>query len=110
MKCRRHFFIPFLPHIYGYNRKHTTPRREQNLWRKIFQKHSSTISWKGWGDDGYRAALEREKEAAERLKETLTEEQMAMVEQYHIAISATMGICELLAYKQGMKDMASILK
>ncbi len=52
----------------------------------------------------------REKEAAERLKETLTEEQMAMVEQYHIAISATMGICELLAYKQGMKDMVSILK
>ena len=32
-----------------------------------------------WRDNGYRAALEREKEAAERLKETLTEEQMAMV-------------------------------
>ena len=63
-----------------------------------------------WRDNGYRAALEREKEAAERLKETLTEEQMAMVEQYHSAISATMGICELLAYRQGMKDMASILK
>lgn len=62
------------------------------------------------GDDGYRAALEREKEAAERLKETLTEEQMAMVEQYHSAISATMGICELLAYRQVMKDMVSILK
>ena len=26
-----------------------------------------------WRDDGYRAALEREKEATERLKETLTE-------------------------------------
>ena len=63
-----------------------------------------------WRDDGYREAIEREKEAAERLKETLTEEQMAMVEQYHAAISFTMGICELLAYKQGMKDMASILK
>lgn len=63
-----------------------------------------------WGDDGYREALEREKEAAECLKETLTEEQMDMVEQYHIDISSTMGICELLAYKQGMKDMASILK
>ncbi len=63
-----------------------------------------------WRDDRYRKTLEREKEAAERLKETFTEEQMAMVEQYHIAISSTMGICELLAYKQGMKDMASILK
>ena len=63
-----------------------------------------------WRDKSYRAAFEREKEATERLKETLTEEQMAMVEQYHAAISFTMGICELLAYKQGMKDMASILK
>ncbi len=35
---------------------------------------------------------------------------MAMVEQYHSAISATMGICELLAYRQVMKDMVSILK
>lgn len=63
-----------------------------------------------WRDDGYRAALEREKELAGRLKESLTEEQMAMVEEYHTAISSTMGICELLAYRQGMKDMASILK
>ena len=31
----------------------------------------------------YREALAREKEAAECLKETLTEEQMAMVEEYH---------------------------
>ena len=63
-----------------------------------------------WRDKSYRAAFEREKEAAEYLKETLTKEQMAMVEQYHAAISFTMGICELLAYRQGMKDMASILK
>lgn len=58
----------------------------------------------------YREALAREKEAAECLKETLTEEQMAMVEEYHAAISATMGVCELLAYRQGMKDMADILR
>ena len=63
-----------------------------------------------WRDNGYREAFEKEKELAERLKEIFTEEQMAMVEQYHPAISATMGICELLAYRQGMKDMASILK
>ena len=77
------------------------------LYRPEFMERLGKIYWR---DDGYRAALEREKEVVERLKETLTEEQMAMVEQYHIAISATIGICELLAYKQGMKDMVSILK
>lgn len=61
-------------------------------------------------NDSYKAALGKEKELAARLKESLTEEQMAMVEEYHTAISSTMGICELLAYRQGMKDMASILK
>ena len=63
-----------------------------------------------WRDDGYRAAFEKEKEVAERLKETFTGEQMDVVEEYYTAISSAMGICELLAYKQGMKDMASVLK
>ena len=63
-----------------------------------------------WRDGGYREAFEKEKELAGRLKEIFTEEQMAMVEEYNTAISSTMGICELLAYRQGMKDMASILK
>lgn len=63
-----------------------------------------------WRDDGYRAAFEKEKELANRVRETFSGEQMDIVEQYHIAISATMGICELLAYRQGMKDMVSILK
>lgn len=57
----------------------------------------------------YKAALEKEKALAGRLKESLTEEQMAIVEEYHTAISSTMGICELLAYRQGMRDMADIL-
>ena len=63
-----------------------------------------------WRDNGYREAFEKEKELAERLKEIFTEEQMAMVEENNTDISSTMGICELLAYRQGMKDMASILK
>ena len=63
-----------------------------------------------WQNDSYRAAFEKEKELAERLRETFTVEQMDVVEEYYTAISSTMGICELLAYKQGMKDMASILK
>ena len=63
-----------------------------------------------WRDDGYRAAFEKEKELANRVRETFSGEQMDIVKEYHSAISATMGICELLAYRQGMKDMASILK
>ena len=82
----------------------------EKYFRSISAQYHGKAGEIYWRDDGYREAIEREKEAAERLKETLTEEQMAMVEQYHIAISATMGICELLAYKQGMKDMVSILK
>lgn len=58
----------------------------------------------------YRERIRREEELLKQLGETLTEEQMAMVEEYHAAISATMGICELLAYRQGMKDMADILR
>ena len=67
-----------------------------------------------WRDDGYREAFEKEKllveELANRVRETFSGEQMDIVEEYHSAISATMGICELLAYRQGMKDMVSILK
>lgn len=61
-------------------------------------------------NSGYREHIRKEEELLRRLEESLTEEQMAMVEEYHTAISSTMGICELLAYRQGMKDMADILK
>lgn len=60
-------------------------------------------------DDSYKQSLLKEKEIAGRLKESLTEEQMSLVEQYHAAIYGTVGICELLAYRQGMRDMANIL-
>lgn len=61
-------------------------------------------------NSAYREHIRKEEELLKQLEESLTEEQMAMVEEYHSAISSTMGICELLAYRQGMKDMADILK
>jgi len=60
-------------------------------------------------NEDYKQELEKEKELAGQLKETLTEGQMALVEEYHASLSATMGVCELLAYRQGMRDMVSIL-
>lgn len=61
-------------------------------------------------NDSYKQSLKKEKKIAGRLKESLTEEQMALVEEYHAAIYGTVGTCELLAYRQGMKDMVPILK
>ena len=60
-------------------------------------------------NDSYKQSLIKEKEIAGRLKESLTKEQMSLMEQYHAAIYGTVGICELLAYRQGMRDMAAIL-
>lgn len=60
-------------------------------------------------DDDYKRSIRRESELSEQLKENLSEEQTALAEEYHSAVSATMCICELLAYRQGMRDMADIL-
>ena len=60
-------------------------------------------------DDSYKQCIEKEKEIADRLREELTEEQMILVEKYHAAVYNTVGACEILAYRQGMRDMADIL-
>ena len=60
-------------------------------------------------DDSYKQSMIKEKEIEGRLKESLTEEQMALVEKYYASISATMGVCELLVYRQGVRDMVGIL-
>lgn len=57
----------------------------------------------------YKKSLENETKLAEELKSTLTEEQQELLDKYHIATTATWGTCELLAYRQGMRDFASIL-
>lgn len=60
-------------------------------------------------DEGYKRSIRREVEISEQLKESFSEEQAALAEEYHSAVSATMCLCELLAYRQGMRDMADIL-
>lgn len=57
----------------------------------------------------YKLSLKKESELAEKLNRTFTKDEMKLVEQYQTALSATMSICELLAYQQGMKDLATIL-
>ena len=60
-------------------------------------------------DDDYKRSIQKEATLSEQLKESLSEEQSALAKEYQSAASATMGICELLAYRQGMRDMAGIL-
>lgn len=60
-------------------------------------------------DDEYRQALKVESEIADKLENTLPEEHMELVKKYQTAVAATMGVCELLAYRQGMRDMGAIM-
>lgn len=60
-------------------------------------------------DSKYKKSIEAESKILSQLKEHLTESQMQLVKKYHNAIYATAGICEMLSYWQGMRDLASIL-
>ena len=60
------FYIPFLPHICGYNRKHTAPKEEtKSMEKNILEAFQPNIVERlgevYWRDDGYRAAFEKEK-------------------------------------------------
>lgn len=57
----------------------------------------------------YKKSIEVETELLNQLEKNLTESQMQLVKKYHNAIYATAGICEMLSYRQGMRDLASIL-
>lgn len=57
----------------------------------------------------YKQNVEKESKLAEELKNTLSREQIELLEKYHTALSATWSTCELLAYRQGMRDFGSIL-
>ena len=57
----------------------------------------------------YKKGIEKEIELFNQLKKSFTKEQMNMVEDYQKAVYTTLGVCELLAYKQGMRDLAIIL-
>lgn len=60
-------------------------------------------------DDRYKEDIKKEAEAYERLRGNLAGEQAKAVDEYFEAVCSTMGVCELLAYRQGMRDMNAIL-
>lgn len=60
-------------------------------------------------DPEYKKSIERETILFSQLEKHLTESQIQMVKKYHNAIYATAGICDMLSYRQGMRDLASIL-
>ncbi len=57
----------------------------------------------------YKGDIKKEVELFTQLQNILTKEQMNIVEDYQKAVCATMGVCELLAYRQGMRDLVTIL-
>lgn len=57
----------------------------------------------------YKISLKKEHELFTQLQQILNEEQLKIVIEYQTAISSTTGICEKLAYQQGMRDLISIL-
>lgn len=60
-------------------------------------------------DNEYKHFSKEERELAEELERTLSKDHLELVKKYQIAVSATMGVCELLAYRQGMRDMGAIM-
>lgn len=60
-------------------------------------------------DCEYKQALKEEIDFFKQLEGSLSEEQLQAVKNYHDAICRTSGVCEMLAYRQGMRDLAGIL-
>lgn len=60
-------------------------------------------------DCEYQQSIKNETEVYEQLEKEVSEEQIKMIKEYQSALYATWGICESLAYRQGMRDMAEIL-
>lgn len=60
-------------------------------------------------DYEYKNALNKETESFKQLEEILSESQLQAVKDYQNAICSTWGICEMIAYRQGMRDMAALL-
>ncbi|MCM1217826.1 MAG: hypothetical protein NC548_25320 [Lachnospiraceae bacterium] len=60
-------------------------------------------------DEEYRESARKEAEYIGRMEKAFTESQFEMVRECHILQYGTLGICEMLAYRQGMRDMAEIL-
>lgn len=60
-------------------------------------------------DVEYKEALKRENELFCRLEKSFSEDQLQMMRDYRNALYATWGVCEIIAYRQGMRDMAALI-
>lgn len=60
-------------------------------------------------DSEYQKAVKKEAESFNQLEKNCTESQLEMVREYRDLIYAAGGVCEMLAYRQGMRDLAEIL-
>ncbi len=60
-------------------------------------------------DVEYKKALKRENELFGRLEKSFSEDQLQMMRDYQNALYATWGVCEIIAYRQGMRDMAALI-
>ncbi len=60
-------------------------------------------------NEEYRQNIEKENRLEDLLEKAFSGEQLRIVEEYHDAVCATLNICEVLAYRQGMRDLAEIL-
>ena len=60
-------------------------------------------------DFEYKQALKNEAELFNELEKSLSESQFQAVKDYQNAICSTWGICEMISYRQGMRDMAALL-
>lgn len=57
----------------------------------------------------YQKCVEEEKAMFEKLRGRFNEEELLLIQEYHNLTYNTMSICEILAYRQGMRDHAGIL-
>ncbi len=57
----------------------------------------------------YQQALKNEAKLFEKIEGDFSEVQIQTVKSYYNLAYTTWGICEMLAYRQGMRDMAAIL-
>lgn len=60
-------------------------------------------------DVEYKEALKRENELFGRLEKSFSEDQLQVMRGYRNAFYATWGVCEIIAYRQGMRDMAALI-
>lgn len=61
------------------------------------------------GNRTYREAVRTEEALFGQLWEGLTEEQQGQLNDWRNAMGHSVSICERLAYRQGMRDMATLL-